>query len=301
VTTSSEQPTFLGLPQSELTDADFIILPLPYESTVSYGFGTSRGPAAVLAASEQVELWDDELEFELDSLKFHTASPVTPELDEAPESYLARVQEIAFAFAGKAAIPIGIGGEHSLTPPLVRAAAGSDDLTNLTVVQIDAHTDLRKEYEGTIHSHACAMRRLTDAGANLIAIGIRASCKEENDYAATNPKIQIHRAQELETNPDSFNELIKQLRSIAGDVYLTVDIDGLSPCLCPGTGTPEPGGLDWYPTLQILRTLLMSSNSSLIGMDFVETVPMPNTQVNEFTTARLAGKAVGYQKSLLCK
>lgn len=285
---------FLGLPQSEPEHADFIILPLPYEGTVSYGPGTARGPTAVLAASEQVELWDDELEFELDSLKFHTVAPVIAGTDESPESFLSRVESIASAFQSSRGIPIGIGGEHSLTPPLVRAAARSTDLSELTIVQVDAHTDLRHEYEGTIHSHACAMRRLTDAGANLIAIGIRASCKEEIEYVATNPGIQLHRAQQLATDPDSFDKLLDQLRWLTGGVYLTVDIDGLSPSLCPGTGTPEPGGLGWYATLQLLRALLHDSQNNLIGMDFVETVPMPNSQVNEFTTARLISKAIGY-------
>lgn len=285
---------FLGLPQSDPSSADFVIFPLPFEGTVSYGRGTADGPQAVLDASEQVELWDDELLFELDSLRFHTAESATVRACESAASYLARVQAAASAFRTLGAIPIGIGGEHSLTPPLVRAAVGSDDLSQLTVVQIDAHTDLRYEYEGSIHSHASAMRRLTDAGARLIAIGIRATSKEEMAYAATNPAIEIHRAQELLTDPQQLRELIGRLRSLTGNVYLTVDVDGLATSLCPGTGTPEPGGLDWYTTLQILRGLLVESEATLIGMDFVETVPMPATRVNEFTTARLVAKSIGY-------
>jgi agmatinase len=294
VTSNKQQPTFLGLPQSDPSNANFIILPLPYEGTVSYGFGTSRGPQAVLAASQQVELWDDELDFELDSLRFHTAESVAASVGEAPESYLARVEEVASDLSGSNAIVMGVGGEHSLTPPLVRSAVGSEDLRNLTVIQIDAHTDLRSEYEGSIHSHACAMRRLTEAGASLYSIGIRASCTEEVQYAASVSGIQVFRAQDLANSPTGLPRLLDQLRAVTGDVYVTIDVDGLSTSLCPGTGTPEPGGLDWYPTLQILRSVLQESSSRLVGLDIVETVPMPATQVNEFTTARLAVKAVAY-------
>lgn len=291
---NSASRSLFGLPQCDPSVANFIILPLPFEGTVSYGNGTACGPNAVLAASEQVELWDDEIRFELNSLKYHTAAPVTPGANESPESYLARVEVQASAFHDSDATLIGIGGEHSLTPPLVRATRGAEDLSQLTVVQIDAHTDLRHEYEGTVNSHACAMRRLTEVGAKLMAIGIRATSREEMEHAANNPAIEVHRAQDLITNPECFGMLLAALRSLTGDVYLTVDIDGLDSSLCPSTGTPEPGGLDWYRTLQILRALLMESNSSLIGMDFVETVPVPSTQINEFTTARLIGKAISY-------
>ena len=299
MTDSSSSPCgFLGLPQCDPHEADFVILPLPFEGTVSYGGGTARGPGAVLSASEQVELWDDELLFELDSMNCFTADTLHVQQAESAASYLSRVQDAASAFSGVRATVIGVGGEHSLTPPLVRSAVGCGDLNQLTVVQLDAHTDLRHEYEGTIHSHASAMRRLTEAGARLISIGIRATSREEMEYAATNPAIAIYRAQELATSAERFELLLCQLRSLSGTVYLTVDIDALDPALCPGTGTPEPGGLEWYPTLQILRAVLMESGAEIAGMDFVETVPMKATQVNEFTTARLIAKAMGYVSSI---
>lgn len=285
---------FLGLPQVEAAAADFVILPLPYEGTVSYGSGTSRGPEAVLRASAQVERWDDELAFELDSLRFHTADAVAADTDETPEPYLERVQERASQLKSANGVLIGVGGEHSVTPPLVRAAAGTNDLSELTVVQIDAHTDLRHEYEGSIHSHACAMRRLAEAGATIVGIGIRSTSRKEVEFAQATPDIHHYRAQDLMTDPGCFAELLERLRALTGPVYLTVDVDGLTPSLCPGTGTPEPGGLEWYPTLQLLRGLLNESEARLIGMDFVETVPMASTQVNEFTTARLMAKTIGY-------
>ncbi len=286
----SEPVRFLGLPQHPSDDCDFAILPLPFEGTVSYGGGTAAGPDAVMRASEQVELWDDECDVDLGAIRFHNAEPIIPDHQESPAEYLARV-EVAANFPNT--ITIGIGGEHSLTPPLVRAAAGTDDLSKLTIVQIDAHTDLREKYEDSIHSHACAMRRLTEAGASLFAIGIRASCREEIDYATTRDGIHIFRAQDLANDRQLLPSLIGQLSTIEGDVYLTVDIDGLCPSLCPGTGTPEPGGLAWWPTLEIIKSLI-TGHANLIGCDFVETAPMPNTQVNEFTTARLIARLIAY-------
>ena len=273
-------PTFLGLPQHEPQDCDYAILSLPFEATVSYGGGTGNGPHAVIAASNQVELWDDETNVDLDQFRFHTAPPLTPQPNESPADYLARVQSLAAGIPSSALV-IGIGGEHSLTPPLVRAAASCEGLTDVTIVQIDAHTDLRDEYEGTPHSHACAMRRLTDAGASLIAIGIRASCREEIEYAK-NRDISIYRAQDLSNDDQLMPSLLQRLGNLRGKVYLTVDIDGLAPSLCPGTGTPEPGGLEWWPALRVLKAVLTGS-ATLIGCDVVETTPMANTQVNEFT------------------
>jgi agmatinase len=284
---------FLGLPQMDPQDADVIVLPLPFEASTSYGHGTSAGPSAVLSASQQVEFRDDECHFDLDSLRIHTADPIVPGPDESPANYLRRVQQSAAAL--RSTLTIGIGGEHSLTPPLVRAAFGTNDLTGLTVVQFDAHTDLRHEYDGTIHSHACAMRRLTDAGASLIAVGIRASCREEIEYAAQTDQVDIYRAQSLANGPAVMADLSNRLQQLAGPVYLTIDIDVLDPSLCPATGTPEPGGLGWWPILSLLKSLLHAAPlAKLIGCDVVETTPMIGTQVNEFTTARIIGKSLSY-------
>ncbi len=284
---------FLGLPQSPVDDADFVLLPLPFEGTVSYGKGTAAGPDAVLEASAQVEFFDDETGIDLQAFRYHTAPPVCAEPGESPGDYLARVRTAASGLRGRRVI--GVGGEHSVTPPLVFAAAGSQDLSSLTIVQIDAHTDLRHEYEGTVNSHACAMRRLVDKGARLVAIGIRASCQEEIEFAQEHDNITIMRAQTLANDRGAEPRLLDLLRRLSGDVYLTVDVDGLCPSLCPSTGTPEPGGLDWWQTLRILRALLREAGDArLIGCDFVETVPAAETRINEFTTARLIARTIAY-------
>ena len=291
---------FLDCPNAKLSDADICIVPLPFERTVSYGSGTAAAAAAIIAASTQVELWDEELLFDLESLRYYAAEAIVPSSDDTPEQYLSRVESRCRELSSDNRLVIGIGGEHSLTPPLVYAAAeNSNDLSDLTVVQIDAHTDLRDTYEGTPHSHACTMRRLTERGARVIAIGIRAMSHPEDEYAKSSGLIDIYRAQSLAEEPDLEKRLITQLRGLTGDVYLTVDIDGLDPSICPGTGTPEPGGLGWWQTLRILRAVLFENRvRNLIGCDLVETVPQPNTQINEFTAARLLAKMIAYAKGL---
>ena len=290
---------FLEYPSVAFQDADVCILPLPFEGTVSYGSGTASAPKAVIDATEQVELWDDELRFDLTQLKFHVAQEIAPLESESAEAYLERVEHLARQSFAADRLTIGIGGEHSLTPPLVYAAAeDSRHLSNLTVVQIDAHTDLRDSYEGTPHSHACAMRRLTERGTRVIAIGIRAISQLEDEYAKSTGLIDIYRAQELIEERGFEERLIERLREVTGDVYLTVDIDGLDPSMCPGTGTPEPGGLGWWQTLRFLRAILRENRTrNLIGCDLVETVPQPNTQINEFTAARLLAKMIAYAKT----
>jgi agmatinase len=295
--------SFFGLPEDSAEEADVLLLPLPYEGTVCYGKGTSRGPAAIWEASTHPELWDEEIEFTLDSRSFHSAAPVLPADREDPGAYLDRVRGAAGALHAHSGLVLSIGGEHSLTPPLVFAAVSdADDLSDLTIVQFDAHADLRSEYEGTPHSHACAMRHLVDRGANLLAIGIRSAEGNEAAYGLATGRVHTFHAWELsggygggEPAPNREGELLERLESLDGDFYLTFDVDGLEPALCPGTGTPVPGGLGWWQAMSYLRALLLENRTaSLIGCDIVETVPQPHTQVNEYTAARLAAKMIAY-------
>ena len=159
--------TFFNLPDALPPDADAALLPLPYEGTVCYGKGTAKGPAAVWEASAQIELWDDELGVDLSPLRMHNAPAVVPEPEELPRAYLDRVQRLAVRLHEHAGLVVGVGGEHSVTVPLVFAAAGEvPDLSGVTVVQFDAHADLRDEYHESPWSHACAMRPSVDAGAH---------------------------------------------------------------------------------------------------------------------------------------
>lgn len=286
--------TIFGLPGCDSASADFRILPAAFDGTVSYGRGTAEGPEAIIAASAQVELWDDETGTDLEGFRYHTAPVQRPQGGESARDFLRRLEQRAVSLQHSAGLTIGIGGEHSITPACVRASAGSR-LSDVTVVQFDAHTDLRDEYESTPHSHACAMRRLVDAGARLISIGVRALCAEEAKFVARQEAISLYRAQDLFHELQLKVQLDRQLRALSGRIYVTIDVDVLACQLCPATGTPEPGGLEWWEFLSLLKTALQPrADVKLIGCDVVETVPMPHSQVNEFTAARIAGKIVAY-------
>jgi len=289
-------PSFLDLPDAPAGEADVILLPLPHEGTVSYGRGTSRAPEAIWRASAQIELWDEELRFELDSLGYHSAPAVAPSAGETSADYLARVFEQARAFHPMRGLVVGVGGEHSLTPALVRAAVdGPEDLSGLTVVQFDAHADLRDAYDGSPCNHACAMRRLVERGARLVAIGIRSADRDESAFADASNLVQTFTARGLETDRRCQSVLLDLLGSLTGPVYLTIDVDALEVSLCPGTGTPQPGGLGWWQTLALLRRLVYDNRCiELIGCDVVETVPQPGTLVNETVAAALVAKIVAY-------
>lgn len=289
-------PPFLDLPAVSPEAAQVLLLPLPFEATASYGKGTAQGPAAIWRASCEVEVWDEELDFTLDTLRYHTAAPVVPVPAEAPAAYLARVEAAARRLHGYPGLVVGVGGEHSLTPPLVAAAvADPADLSGVTVVQIDAHADLRDQYDGCAESHACAMRRLVERGATVVAIGIRSAEAREAAFGRASGRVHTFWAQGLAEEAAEEARLRATLDGLRGDLYLTIDIDGLEVSLCPGTGTPQPGGLGWWQALRYLRRLLRDNrHPRLIGCDVMETAPMAASQVNELVAARLLAKVVAY-------
>ena len=291
-------PAFLDLPPVAAEEADVLLLPLPYEGSVSYGQGTALGPEAIWRASTEVELYDEQLRFDLETLHWHSAPALSPLIMEKPADYLARVRQAAMELNDHKGLVIGVGGDHSLTVPLALAATKSNDLSNVTVVQFDAHTDLRDEYQRSPHSHACVMRRLSERSANIVAIGIRSASRGEAGFSEKSDHIRTFPARLLSTDllPGEASleqNLTSTLRDLQGDIYLTIDIDVLEVHLCPATGTPQPGGLGWWQMARYLHALLAKNRQTrLIGCDLVETVPQPNTQVNEFTAAQMLAKVV---------
>jgi len=287
--------SFLGIRARDPERAQYALLLLPYEGGVSYGLGTASGPDAILGASAQVELWDPELGFDLATLAVHNPPPVIPASDESTAAYLDRVRRAARDLREAGLLVVGVGGDHSVTPALVGAARGATD-EPLTVLHIDAHPDLRDEYGGSIHSHACAMARTLDEGADrILSIGIRSGDRAEHEAAAADERISVFRAQDLARDGSALGEAIEMIRAVKGTLYISIDIDALEVHLCPGTGTPEPGGLGWWDALRILRAAFLESRGArVIGWDLVETAPMPGTRVNEFVAAGLLAKSFAY-------
>jgi agmatinase len=270
---------FFGLGPS-LEEADVVILPVPYDATASYLKGTSKGPAAILDASDQLEEYDVELGFSIcDRLSICTLKDL-PVSGKSPEEMVKAVEEVVAAITKQGKKPVVLGGEHSLT---AGAVAGLND-PSVSVLQIDAHADMRDDYQGTKHSHACVMRRVRGITGNVVQAGIRSMSKEEADYIKKNglEKSIFH------GRPD-IDGILSQL----GDkVYVTIDVDAFDPSVMPGTGTPEPGGLLWDDVLSLIRAV--SKEKEVVGFDITEVLPVPPLHITEFTAAKLAYKMMGY-------
>lgn len=289
----SDSPQFLDMPDAPLDTADVAIVSVPWEGTVSFGAGTAAGPAAILNAGPHLETFDEELQWDFDgNLKLCTLPAIEPGPAERPESFLARVQKTCAAVGLAPPFPLTFGGEHSITAAVM--AGLREDWSEVTVVHIDAHADLRDEYAGSPLNHACALRRVLDLGiAKLISIGIRSCTSEEFAMARDDDRIETLYAYQMR-EPRRWTALLDRLRDLEGPVYLTVDVDGLDCALCPGTGTPQPGGLSWDQTLEVLRATIRESSATIVGADIVETVPMSQSQVNEMVAAKLGFKILGY-------
>jgi agmatinase len=277
---------FLGLPAASngYRRARYAVLPIPYDGTVSFQVGTRNGPRAIITASQQVELFDEELGRDFSRAGIATLPPVAPEMAGPHEQHRA-----VFAAAKKPVADgkflIGLGGEHSITSALVRAVMTRH--RKLGVLQIDAHADLRDAYEGTPWSHASAMRRVLDAGASLVPVGIRNYSREEADFMRARGFKPIS-ARECRGGHAWIDRAVAMLES---PVYVTIDIDGFDPAFAPGTGTPEPGGLDWYQVTDLLRAV--TSAHRVVAADVVEVMPLPGSAQTEFLAAKLVYKLIG--------
>lgn len=287
-------PDNFGLLDADDADYDTaraVVLPVPFERTVSYGRGTSGGPAAIVAASQYLELYDEELDSEPYRQGVATLPPFVPEsfdLAEALEELEAEARR--HVAAGK--FLVTLGGEHSLSIAPVRAAleVAEENGGRLGVVQFDAHADLRDEFEGTPHSHACVMRRVVDLELPTVAVGIRSLSAPEGELVAER-ELPVIWGRELdeESTPERLEVMLDGLPEI---VYLTFDVDYFDPALVPCTGTPEPGGGRWWPTLELLRILFR--RKTVVSMDLVELAPRGDHHASSFLAARLVYKCLAY-------
>jgi len=281
--------TFGGLPPefSNYERARFVLVPLPYDLTSSYRPGARNGPEAILSASRYLELYDEELESEPYRAGIHTL-PFFEPVATGPEAQSARVEQIIGSLLEAGKFPILLGGDHSLTIGAIAAIAQKHP--HFTALQFDAHADLRDEYEGTRFSHACVGRRIAER-AKLVQMGIRSLSLEEAEYLKK-ASVTVGYAAELERDPLLIGRLLRELRD---PIYLTIDVDVFDPSIMPATGTPEPGGLDWYTVLSILRSVCEAHQ--VVGADVVELAPLPGQVAPDFLAAKLIYKLVGYLSS----
>ncbi len=275
---------FLGLPKGQegKTDAPFIVLPVSYEATVTYQRGTGRGAKAAIEASHQVEFYDEELRTETYRVGIRTVHGFSSAA--RPERALPELRRRYASLLRPERVIAMIGGEHSITLPAVQACA--DAWPGLSVLQIDAHADLRDEYEGTPFGHGCVMRRISER-CPIVQVGIRSLSREEDDFRRTGPVTTFFTHCERGRN---LGDAV--LRALGDPVYVTIDLDGFDPSIVPGTGTPEPGGLSWAEVLDLLARV--AASRKVIGFDVVELLPIRGQAVSDFLAARLVYRLIGY-------
>lgn len=284
---------FLGLDEqgSDFERAKVVILPVPYEATTSYGGGTGGGPGAIIESSRYIELYDQEL----DRDPYEVGICTLPQLELTGAGPAEAIGELRRAYdelrrAAPDKFVIMLGGEHSVSSaPILHWADAFSGKRRLSVLQFDAHTDLRTEYEGSPYSHAAVMFRVIDR-INLVSVGIRALTREERELGRSRDNIHIFLADDIHSSESWMDDVIAQL---SDDVYISFDVDCFDPSLVPSTGTPEPGGLQWYPVLKLLRRVFRERN--VVALDVVELAPTPGLNAPDFLVAKLIYKMIGYK------
>ncbi len=273
---------------SKYENSQIVIIQAPLEKTVSYGKGTKNGPKAILEASHYVEFFDEELNKELCFEKGISTLPELKMSDLSIEKSLEEIYKTTKKVLDDGKFPVILGGEHTITQATFRAF--HEKFKDISILQFDAHSDLRQEYEGTIYSHASVMARVAEFNKNIVQVGIRAQSKEEYDFIKAN-KIKTFYAREIFAK--NRDELIKQiLKSLKKTVYITFDVDGLDHSIMPATGTPEPGGLLWDEALEILKAV--GKTKEIVGCDVVELAPSKYHPSSDFVAAKLTYKIMNY-------
>tara|TARA_B100000676_G_scaffold47995_2_gene46880 strand:+ start:3715 stop:4632 length:918 start_codon:yes stop_codon:yes gene_type:complete len=291
-----QKVTFLGLDESEDGPWDIVVLPIPFEMTTSWGEGTENGPVACISASSQVELYDPLLPEELPcGMNMHTAEAWSSDAGTLMEQ-LDSIRDYAIEWLDGMQFPIFLGGEHGILPPLMQAAAEhpslGGDLSRLTLIQIDAHADLRDQLGGERFSHGTAVRRSLDAGVGkVVQIGTRALSREEAEFSQNDERVETWYARDFMGVCDGqagWGALKERIARIEGPVWLTFDVDGLDGSLVPDTGTPVPGGLSHWAAVEIIEGLFASS-AEVIGADVNEIVPGED-RLTQFNAALITTK-----------
>lgn len=264
--------------------AKFAVIPVPYDLTSTYQSGSRQGPAAILAASANMELYDEELQKVTYLEGIFTASPI--EVDaRGPDRMVGAIRQVVSDILMDKKIPVLLGGEHSVTLGAVQAVHAA--FPGLTVLQLDAHADLRESYQGTPFSHACIARRIHEI-CPIVQAGIR-SMSEEEAVFMKEQAIKTFSADFILDEPAWVDEICE---NISGDVYITIDLDVLDPAFMPSTGTPEPGGISWRDMLKLIRGV--AKKCRIRGFDVVELSPIPGHVAPDFLAAKLIYRIMGY-------
>ena len=270
---------------TDFEHARVVILPVPLDRTTSYVPGTRNGPHEILAASSHVELWDEETETDVHRIGIFTL----PEMEfpfATMDEVIQEIRRVATEIVSRGKFPVVLGGEHSITGPVVAAMASM--YPGLSVLQIDAHADLRETYMGSPHNHACVMRRVLEH-ARATQVGIRSLSSEE---AAAVPTLPTEIFYDFNMRQHE-NWIERVVDSLGETVYITIDCDGFDPAIMPATGTPEPGGLTWYEAITLIRRVIESRR--VVGCDIVELCPLPGNVAPNFLCAKLIYKILAYR------
>jgi agmatinase len=259
-----------------------IIVPVPYDETSTWIKGADKGPDAIMEASANLEFYDVETESEAHLNGIHTIDPVTEK--GSPEALVNEVYKVTLSLLNDYKFPVLVGGNHTVSIGSVRAF--SERFRNLSVLQLDAHTDLRQKYEGSFFNHACAMARVREY-APVIQVGIRSMAAEETPFV---DKGKIFFAHELYHKKRLYSKAIEKLTD---NVYITIDLDVFDPSLIPSTGTPEPGGLEYFEIMHFLKDVINERN--VVGFDVVELCPSPLNKAPDFVAAKIIYQLLSYK------
>ncbi len=279
--TSFRSNNFLGLPEawSTLDRSRVVVLPVPYEQTTSFGKGTASGPKAILAASAQVELYDEELDTEIYKVAGGIATAEAVDFDGSDTDAVESIQKKVHDLMATGKTVVCIGGEHTISIGAARAHAAH--YPDFSFLQLDAHSDFRDKYEGNRYSHACVMARVYEFNRNIVQVGIRSQCKEEADFIRQK-KINTFYAFALKNRQYGVDQ----------HAWHSIDCDFFDPALMPAVGTPEPGGFDWHESVSFLRRL--AEKRRVVGFDITELSPIRGLIHPQFVIAKLIYKMIGY-------
>ncbi len=281
---------FLGIPADLKPSGQpsVAVLPIPYDLTTSYQPGARRGPLAILEASTHLETYDEELGCETwEKVGIETVPPIVPDTS-GPAATVRRIEEVARGLVSAGRFVVSLGGEHSITAPLVRAVRSAH--SRLGVLQLDAHADLREEFEGSPFNHACVMHRVVDDGVPLAQVGVRSLTAEERALIRERGICTVFAPEAVGSPVAGWIERV--LAALPDEIYITVDLDAFDPAIMPATGTPEPGGLDWYRALDVFRAV--AGSKRVVGFDVVELSPIPGNVAPDFLAAKLVYRLLGY-------